>query len=62
MAPTKVQFCGLHKIGYNTDYDPICPQCGLAKHLPAKHYDYDVVAQTPLDATGKPQTPAASVP
>lgn len=25
-----VKFCPRHKIGFNSDFDPVCPQCTLA--------------------------------
>lgn len=25
----KINYCTVHKIGYNTDLDPGCPQCAL---------------------------------
>lgn len=59
--PTKIQFCTLHKIGYNTDLDAICPQCSIARIHPFKSVDFDTVAQKPLDASGKPVEPAAIV-
>lgn len=26
-----VVYCTLHRLGYNTDLDPACPQCVLAR-------------------------------
>jgi len=59
---TKLQFCGLHRIGYNSELDPVCPQCLIARIPPAKHYDFDGTAQKPVDAAGKPLDAAAIVP
>ena len=50
-------FCTIHRIAYNRRYDPICPQCTLARIPPPTQLDYDVIAQRPLDATGKPLDP-----
>lgn len=59
---TKLQHCGLHRITWNTDFEAVCPQCLLARIQPAKHYDFDSVAQKPVDAAGAPLAPAAIVP
>ena len=49
---TDVQFCPLHKTGYNSTLDPVCPQCTLAHIAPPPPLNYDVVAQKPIDAAG----------
>lgn len=46
-------FCTLHKIGYNRDMDPTCPQCVIAGHLPAEQLDFDAKTQRPLSASGE---------
>ena len=51
---TKHGFCTLHKVGFNRDLDPICPQCSLAHIVPFKDLDYDEQLKLPLDASGKP--------
>lgn len=49
---TAHQFCTLHRIGYNSELDPTCPQCSLA-HIPsAPQLDWDVQRQAPLDDAG----------
>lgn len=30
-----VLFCTRHRIGFNTDLDPVCPQCTLSRMEPA---------------------------
>lgn len=50
-------FCTLHRIAYNTLYDATCPQCIIAHIQPAEQLEYDAVAQTPLNAAGKPVSP-----
>lgn len=60
--PTKIQFCTLHRIGFNTDLDPICPQCSLSHSGAFKSVDYDSAAQLPLDVSGKPVKPGDLVP
>jgi len=62
--PTKHGFCTLHRIGYNRQLDPTCPQCTLAG-LQSDQLDFDpdatqLVQQTvgtPLNAQGKPVDP-----
>ena len=66
MPRMKHGYCTLHRIGYNRQLDPTCPQCTLAG-LSAEQLDYDpeatqtvqVAVGAPLDASGKPLTPAA---
>lgn len=55
-------FCGLHKIGYNTDLDYVCPQCVIAKIAPAKQWEFDTQLQAPVDATGNPLEVAEATP
>lgn len=43
-----VKFCPRHRLGFNNDFDPVCPQCTLA-HLDAP--TPWVVDQTTLDVT-----------
>jgi hypothetical protein len=50
-------FCPLHKVAYNGDLDPTCPQCVLAGHLPPEQLEFDVNSQRPLNASGKPLNP-----
>lgn len=60
MPQTRHGFCPLHHIAYLRDFDPTCPQCVLAGHLPPDQLDYDFIATktdslsgTPVDAGGK---------
>jgi hypothetical protein len=46
---TNLQFCALHKIAYNSDLDPTCPQCTLARLQGAIQYDYDAGHQQPIE-------------
>lgn len=46
-------FCSLHRIAYNTDLDPTCPQCVIAGHLPAEQLDFDAQTQSPVNASGE---------
>lgn len=50
-------FCKLHRIAYNRDLDPTCPQCSMQGIPPSEQLDYDNVAQMPLDGTGKQLSP-----
>lgn len=59
---TKLMLCTLHKIAYNTDLDPVCPQCVIARIEPFKSIDFDSASQKPLDAQGKPLELAVVVP
>jgi hypothetical protein len=56
------QFCGLHKIGYDTTLDYHCPQCIIGRIFPVKQYAFDTVLQKPVDAAGAPLAPAAVTP
>lgn len=49
---TAHQFCPVHRIGYNSDLDPVCPQCTNARIPPQQSFDFDVVAQKPMNADG----------
>lgn len=55
-------YCGLHRIGYNRNFDYICPQCSIARIPPAKQYDFSVQLQKAVDALGVPLDPALIVP
>lgn len=37
-----VQFCTLHKLGYNDELDPTCPQCMLAHLQPPEPLEVDL--------------------
>lgn len=45
-------FCTLHRIAYNGDLDPTCPQCMIGHVAGQQQLDYDIVRQAPLDAAG----------
>lgn len=36
-----VKFCPLHKIGFQSDFDPMCPQCTLAALTPPEEWAVD---------------------
>jgi hypothetical protein len=55
--PTRHGFCPLHRIGFDRDLDPVCPQCILQRVVPPESLDFDVVAQLPLNAQGKHLNP-----
>lgn len=46
-------FCPLHRIAYNADLDPTCPQCVLQRIAPPEQLDFDSVTQRPLSASGE---------
>ena len=50
---TRHAFCPLHRIAYDGDLDPTCPQCVLQRITPPTQLDFDVIRQLPLDASGK---------
>lgn len=51
--PTVHRFCPKHRIGWNSDLDPVCPQ-GLIAHVDCpESLDFDIVAQKPRNASGK---------
>lgn len=54
---TRHAFCQLHRIAYNRDLDPTCPQCMLARIVPPEQLDFDESLQKPLDASGSPLDP-----
>jgi hypothetical protein len=51
------RFCTLHRIAYDDDLDPTCPQCTLAHIMPPEQLDFDSRTQTPLSADGAPLHP-----
>src|SRR5438874_1866495 len=53
MPETVHGFCTLHRIAYNRELDPTCPQCVIAGHLPADQLDFDAQAKVPLNDAGK---------
>lgn len=53
MPRTNQGFCTVHRIGYDRRLDPTCPQCSVARMAPPEQLDYDVVAQKPVDRSGK---------
>lgn len=42
-----LEFCTLHGIGYNAAFDPVCPQCSLARITPPKPLLVDVNPGSP---------------
>lgn len=51
-----VQFCPRHKIGFNDDFDAVCPQCTLAALEPLDPYEVDQNTgdvKIPADAADK---------
>ena len=50
---TRHGFCSMHRIAYDRDNDATCPQCLLSGIYPPKQYEYDELAQQPLDDSGK---------
>jgi len=42
------QFCTLHRIGYNADLDPTCPQCAMGGHANIEQLDFDSVQGSPV--------------
>lgn len=46
-------FCPRHRIAFNYDLDPVCPQCTMAGIPPEKALDFDTDRQTPVDAQGR---------
>lgn len=46
------KFCTIHRIGYDSRSDYVCPQCSLARIPPGEQLDFDVVKQKPVDAAG----------
>jgi len=59
---TRHGFCSLHRIAYDRDLDPTCPQCMLAGIMPPKQYDFDEVAGKPLDDSQKLLDPRGPIP
>lgn len=51
---TKHGFCKIHRIAYNRDLDPTCPQCMIAHIVPGEQLDFDEFQQKPLDSAGRP--------
>lgn len=51
-----VVFCPRHRIGYNDDLDPVCPQCSMSKWEPVDplQVDHDPESKT----YGQPIYPA----
>jgi hypothetical protein len=49
-----VKFCTRHKIGFNPDFDPCCPQCTLSALDPAPELD---VNRDTLDVIGEKTKP-----
>lgn len=45
-------FCTLHRIGYNLDLDPTCPQCTLAGISGHDQLDFDTDLQLPVGKDG----------
>lgn len=62
MARSRLKYCSIHGIAYNTSLDRTCPQCTLAHMAPPKQYDFDEDLQVPLDAAGEPLDPSADLP
>lgn len=56
MADTHA-FCTVHRIAYNRALDPVCPQCTLARIVPAQQLVFDTNLQKPLDAARTPLDP-----
>lgn len=40
-------FCPRHKVGYNDELDPVCPQCAVAKWEPPEPLAVDTVQGSP---------------
>lgn len=57
ITETQHGFCPLHRIAYNRDLDPVCPQCSMQGIMPPEQLNYDNGAQMPLDASGKRLSP-----
>lgn len=53
MAKGQHGFCKRHRIAFNRDLDPVCPQCTLAGAEPGEQLEFDSDAQMPLDAEGR---------
>ena len=50
-------FCTVHRIAYNDELDPTCPQCMIAHVSGAEQLDFDTQRQKPLAADGTPLNP-----
>ena len=47
----KIKYCTFHKIGYNPELDPNCPQCMVGQlHPQPAQVDFDTETQKPIDA------------
>ena len=47
-------FCQRHRIAFNRDLDPVCPQCTLSGAPPGEQLEFDSDRQMPLNAAGDP--------
>jgi hypothetical protein len=52
----------MHRIAYDRDLDPTCPQCMLAGVMPPKQYEFDEVQQKPVNDSGKLLEPKGVIP
>lgn len=59
---TRHGFCSIHRIAYDRNLDPTCPQCLLAHMSPPKQYDFDELAHTPVDDSQKPLDARGPIP
>lgn len=50
---TRHGFCSMHRIAYDRDLDPTCPQCMVAGIMPPAQLEFDELQQMPLSPTGK---------
>lgn len=46
-------FCTMHRIAYNRDLDPICPQCSVQRIMPPEQLEYDSSEQAPRSKSGE---------
>ena len=46
-------FCQRHRIAFNRDLDPVCPQCSLSGAEPAAELEFDSDSGSPLNAAGE---------
>lgn len=55
-------FCQTHRLAYRVDFDPTCPQCTLARIVPAPQLGVDIAFQKPVNAANDLLDPITLLP
>lgn len=57
--PTRHGFCSLHRIAYDRQLDPTCPQCMIGHVNGAQQLDWEPIVTSAPTVSGGPIDPAS---